>query len=133
MGYQESFICSISGDNTDIEKALLLTKKYNINNISNTSIVGIAKVKKDFSNNHKKKYPILNWPKGTKLLFVSGERYDQRSISRIFLLDGENPQDPTFTDEEREFILSNLDIVFIDDYIVPKLSSAFLDYFESVK
>ncbi|MFH2116842.1 MAG: hypothetical protein ABII85_02220 [Bacillota bacterium] len=134
MGYQESFIYSKKGSNSDIKKAFEITKKYNINDISNTSIVGITKVKKDFSNNHKTKYPVLNWPKGTNLLFAAGERYDQMSIPRVFLIDvEEETQDISFTDEEKEFLLSNFEIVYIDDHVDSKLKGLFSDYFDIVE
>lgn len=141
MGYQESFVYSKSGNNENINKAVEILRKYKYQQFDVVSI-GTASVLKDFSNNHKKKFPIINWCKGTSLLFVAGERYYQYSINRLFSIDiytryninrecDDNEILINYTDDEYE-ILDDLEILFIDDYIDPKLKGPFDTYFGNV-
>ena len=140
MGYQESFIYSKTNNKNNIKSAVNIIKKYKLPEFMNISYAEVPTLK-PFSNGHKKKYPILDWPKDTNLIMTFGERYDQHSISRAFSIDHytrynlegkEKDEDSDFlisyTEDEYK-ILDDLDIVFIDDYIDPKLKGEFTDYF----
>lgn len=138
MGYQESFIYSKTGNNDNIEKTIDIIRKYKYQQMN---VLSIAKVNllKDFSNGHKKQFPVINWTTNTKLLMTFGERYYQRSINRLFFVDTSTRYNTSKRDDEDEnlinytdeeyAVLDDLEIVFIDDYIDPKLKGAFESYF----
>ena len=89
MGYQESFVYSKSGNNENIEKAIDIIRKYKYQQMDALSIAKVNLLR-DFSNGHKKQFPVINWTANTKLLMVSGERYYQYGINRLFFVDTSN-------------------------------------------
>ena len=138
MGYQESFVFSRTNNQENIKKAIEIIEKYGFQQLD---VVSIAKVSllKNFSNGHKKQWPILNWNKGEILLMTFGERYYQRSINRLFFVDTNKRYNLDksidaddnlieYTPEEYN-VLDDLDIVFIDDFVDPKLKGPFENYF----
>jgi len=139
MGYQESFIYSKTGNNTNIEKTIEIIKKYGYQQYEPS--IGEVSVLKSFSNGHKQRYPVLNWPIDTKLLIAAGERYYQRGIGILFAI--KNNRNPNSTEDEEDYfieyaddelkVLDNLDIIYIDDYVDPKLKEDFSDYFSKPK
>lgn len=107
MGYQQSYI--VTKENNDNDKVLDIFKKHNIRCKGDKEANCIAKItlRKDVELKE------FSFKKGKEFLCVAGDRFSQKSVTRMFELD-DNSRFSKLSEDELDFI-STLEIIFAEE------------------
>lgn len=112
MGYQESYI--FTNNNNDLNKIVDIFKRHNIRTTDDWECSCVAKIK--LNKNVKTNVSIFGesdiedeeFENGKEFLYMSGERYPQRSVNNLF-----DTYNIDYTEVERNLI-DNVSIIFTE-------------------
>lgn len=120
MSYQESYIST--KDNKDMDKILNIFKKCNIRCFNDKEASCISKItlKKDIQHED------YSFEKGKEFLYISGERFTQKSLSNLFKLDDKMVN--KLLSKEELNLISTIDIIFAESLPTEDIFNNKTDY-----